>query len=226
MTTASAPSPTSFRHGLAAFDFDGTISRRDTLGGFLIHVAGRRAVATQMARRGVPMARSLLDDELRDRTKESLLGSVLAGREHVQLIEAGRRYAASLHAQFRPEALERVRWHRARGHRLVIVSASLRYYLEPVAETLGFDHVIGVGMELDDSGRLTGNLDGPNVRAGEKAARLRSWISELEATTPGEAGQGRTAEIWAYGNSSGDEALLDLADHPVWMGRRAGRQPS
>jgi len=30
-------------------------------------------------------------------------------------------------------------------------------------------------------------------------------------------------ELWAYGDSAGDEELLALADHPTWVGRRAGR---
>jgi phosphoserine phosphatase len=28
--------------------------------------------------------------------------------------------------------------------------------------------------------------------------------------------------LWAYGDSAGDEALLARADHPTWVGRRAG----
>jgi phosphatidylglycerophosphatase C len=195
---------------VAAFDFDGTITKRDTLAGFLAFVGGRRAVARATARRSLAMAAGLRNDRARDAAKESVLSDVLRGRSEADLADAGERYAASLPTRFRPDTVERIGWHRDEGHELVIVSASLAYYLRPVARGLGFDHVIGVEMAVDDAGRLTGALAGPNVRGDEKATRLQAWWADQPAD-----------ELWAYGNSSGDEALLALAHHPTWIGRRA-----
>ena len=62
-------------------------------------------------------------------------------------------------------------------------------------------------------GRLTGALTHPNVRAEQKAVRLREWMGQ-PATGPLHG-----VELWAYGNSSGDHALLQLADHRYWRGR-------
>ena len=60
------------------------------------------------------------------------------------------------------------------------------------------------------SGRLTGRLEGANCRGPEKAQRLRAWL---------EAAGLADAEVWAYGDSSGDAELLRDADHPVWVRR-------
>jgi phosphatidylglycerophosphatase C len=139
---------------------------------------------------------------------------VLGGADTASLETLGRDYAVGLHHLLRPEMAARVRWHRAEGHRLVIVSASLAVYLRPLADTLGFDHVIAVELESDPSGRLTGELLGPNVRGPEKARRLRAWMPENSVLR------------WAYGDSSGDDELLAIADHPVWVGRRAKRNSS
>lgn len=195
---------------IAAFDFDGTITQRDTLLGFLTFVAGRRAVTAAMLRHAGGLLRGLRDDVERDASKERVLGAVMGGRSLDDVADAGARYAALLPERFRPEVAARVRWHLDEGHEVVLVSASLEYYLRPVAASLGLTDVIGVTMEADASGRLTGRLARPNVRAEEKAVRLREWWGERPAT-----------ELWAYGNSSGDEALLALADHPTWIGRRA-----
>ena len=195
---------------MAAFDFDGTITQRDTLAGFLVFVGGRTAVARATARRSLAMAAGLRDDRARDAAKEAVLGDVLRGRSEAELVAAGERFAALLPARYRPDTVERIGWHRDEGHELVIVSASLTYYLQPVAKGLGFDHVIGVEMATDADRRLTGALAGPNVRGDEKAARLQAWWADRPAD-----------ELWAYGNSSGDEALLALAHHPTWIGRRA-----
>jgi len=100
-----------------------------------------------------------------------------------------------------------VAWHRAHGHELVIVSASLLAYLEPYAHSEGFDHVIAVGMEVDRSGLLTGRMTGPNVRGPEKVVRLEAWLA---GDPPG--------LLWGYGNSNGDAELLALAHVPVWVG--------
>jgi HAD superfamily hydrolase (TIGR01490 family) len=195
---------------VAAFDFDGTITQRDTLAGFLVFVGGRGAVARASARRSLSMAAGLRNDIRRDQAKEAVLGDVLGGRSDDDLRAAGERYAALLPERYRPDIVQRVGWHRHEGHELVIVSASLAYYLGPVASALGIDHVIGVEMAVGPDGLLTGVLAGPNVRGAEKATRLQAWWADRPAD-----------ELWAYGNSSGDEALLSLADHPTWVGRRA-----
>ena len=98
------------------------------------------------------------------------------------------------------------------------MSASLGAYLRPLAARLGIDDALAV--------ELVAGADGiAHRRAGRRA----------QHAGPGEggpaAGVGRPAlrpatprlELWAYGDSSGDEELLALADHPTWVGRRATR---
>jgi phosphatidylglycerophosphatase C len=197
---------------IAAFDFDGTITQRDTLLGYLLSVGGPGRTAASLARHASGMARGLRDDAARDAAKERVVGQVVRGRHSDDLDDAGARYAATLRSRFRPDVLERIEWHRSEGHELVIVSASLVHYLRPVATSLGFDDVIGVELEFDEARVATGRLARANVRGPQKEARLREWWGERPAT-----------ELWAYGNSSGDEDLLAMADHATWIGRRADR---
>jgi phosphatidylglycerophosphatase C len=58
---------------------------------------------------------------------------------------------------------------------------------------------------------LTGRLDGPNVRAGQKALLLK------EVLGPG------PVELWAYGDSAGDREMLAMADHPTLVPHRRRR---
>lgn len=195
--------------GIAAFDFDETITERDTLVPFLTYVAGRRAMAQAFARHAPVGAQGLRSTAMRDAFKERVLGSLLRGRELAEVEAAGVAYARTLPRGFRRASLERIAHHRRSGHDLVIVSASLVYYLRPVALDLGFAHVIAVEMESGPDGRLTGALVGPNVRKAEKATRLTAWLAE------------EPYELWAYGDSSGDVEMLAMAHHPTWVGRRA-----
>ena len=83
---------------VAAFDFDGTITQRDTLAGFLAHVGGSRAVARALAAESVGLAKGLRHDVERDAAKERVLGRVLAGRTEEEVTAAGITYARLLPA--------------------------------------------------------------------------------------------------------------------------------
>jgi len=194
---------------VAAWDFDETITERDTLVPFLTYLAGKRRLATALARHAPIGAQGLRSTAQRDAFKERVLGTVLGGRDRADVEAAGIAYARTLPRGFRRSSLERIAHHRTSGHDLVIVSASLVYYLRPVATDLGFHHVIAVDMEVGADGRLTGALVGPNVRKAEKASRLGAWLGD------------EPYELWAYGDSSGDVELLAMAHHPTWVGRRA-----
>jgi phosphatidylglycerophosphatase C len=204
---------------IAAFDFDGTLTKRDTLFGFLVQACGRRKVARAIAAATPVVVNGRLRPQAdgphyRDSSKELLLARLFEGEDAERIAEEGRRYATTLPERLRPDCQAQVDWHRAQGHELVIVSASLLAYLEPFAADHGFDHVIAVGLEADADGKLTGRLTGPNVRGPEKAVRLRAWLDGRPAD--------EVAALWAYGNSSGDHELLELNTHGGgWYGKPA-----
>jgi len=192
------------RRRVAAFDFDGTITQRDTLGPFLASVVGRRRLRLALARRAPVLAATLVGLADRDDEKERLVGSLLRGYDADAIDAQGAAFAARLTRErpFRPDTMDRMAWHRSEGHEIVVVSASLDVYLVPLAPALGVDHVLCTRLARGQDGHLTGGFEGGNVRGPEKARRLRAWLGD------------EPAEIWAYGDSSGDRELLALADHP------------
>ena len=193
------------RPGVAAFDFDGTLTARDMLVPFLVRLSGRRAVASVLGGTGVDLAR--LGGRNRDAAKTIVLRRVMAGRPADEVEAAGRRYAERLLPRLRPDGLERIAWHHARDHRIVLVSASLGVYLRPLAAELGLDGVEAVELVARD-GILTGEMTGPNCRGPEKVVRLDRWLAGVGLERPG-------VELWAYGDSAGDTELLAAADHPT-----------
>ncbi|MBO0730593.1 MAG: HAD-IB family hydrolase [Acidimicrobiaceae bacterium] len=195
------------RAGVAAFDFDGTLVPGDSLRPFLTQLLGRRRFAAVLGRAGAPMLVGYGRDG-RDGAKKALLVRAVAGLPATAVAAAGEAFGAGLASRVRPEMTSRLDWHRAREHRLVLVSASLADYLEPFGRLVGFDDVIATRLEVATDGRLTGQLAGNNVRAEEKATRLAGLL-----------GSG-PVELWAYGDSAGDRELLAMADHPTFVGRR------
>lgn len=188
---------------VAAFDFDGTITRRDTLGPVLVAHLGR----VRVVRAGLPHLHRLGGAAIgrvdRDLAKDRYLTSLLADHDAGALERAGQAYAERLleRRDFHPAVLERMAWHAEQGHEIVVISASLAVYVEPVARALGADAAYATELAVS-SGRLTGRMAEGNVRAAAKVDRLDRWLGD------------RPAEVWAYGDSAGDDALLARADHP------------
>lgn len=195
---------------VAAFDFDGTITRRDTLVPFLRRAAGGVPTARALLALSVRITLSMAGAGSRDAAKAQLLQRLLAGQPVAALEQVAESFADHLVAHsLRRETLERVESHRAAGHELVVVSASPELYVAPVARRMGFAAALGTRLEIGADGRLTGRLAGANCRGPEKVRRLKEWLGE-EACT-----------VVAYGDSRGDRELLAFAgEGAVWMARR------
>jgi phosphatidylglycerophosphatase C len=199
---------------VAAFDFDGTLSSRDNFVPFLHRVAGTTATARAFATGAVRVARGGRSHWSRNAMKAEVLDQLMGGRDAADVDDTAHAFAHDVVTRhLRAEAVERADWHRTQGHRLVIVSASLANYLRPIATHLRFDAVLATELEVGVDGRLTGRMDGENVRGPEKARRLDEWIAlELPGAAP---------FVWAYGDSSGDKELWARADRAVRLGRHA-----
>jgi phosphatidylglycerophosphatase C len=143
----------------------------------------------------------------RDASKAALVQRFLRGYPADRLAELGQIYGEQLARKIRPAMAQRVAWHREQGHLQVIVSASFGVYLDATGRALGFDAVLATQLEVAGDGRLTGRLQGANVRGPEKKARLEAWMAQRLGDRP--------SRLWAYGDSAGDRELLAMADHPV-----------
>jgi phosphatidylglycerophosphatase C len=200
---------------IAAFDFDGTITDRDTLMPFVRLVAGRRRFLEAIAASGLgALARGRMETA-RDLAKGDFLRRALGGLSHDALIAEGERYSRQvLEQRVRPPMRRLIEWHIGNGHEVLIVSAGLDSYLSHVSGALGASTAICSTLAVDEEGVVTGELIGGNCRGAEKVARIRSHLD------------GRNAEVWAYGNSSGDEAMLAFADHGYRVDRNGRLRPA
>ncbi|MDR3352119.1 MAG: HAD-IB family hydrolase [Zoogloeaceae bacterium] len=187
---------------IAAFDFDGTITTRDSFVPFLFRAFGRARTCRALLRL-LPMALGVLAGSAnRDAFKARLVRVLFAGASRQRLEELGIRHAEEILGWVRPAARERIEWHRTQGHRLIMVSASLELYLKPVAKRLGFHDLLCTTL-VAQGDVLTGAIDGKNCRGAEKTARLAALLGDLAPL-----------ELYAYGDSSGDRELLTIAQHP------------
>jgi len=196
---ASGPPPV-----VAAFDVDGTLTTGDCVTPFLRRAAGTR-LWTTLLRDPLALAAAAARRD-RDRLKE-LACSALRGIESTEIEHLGEAFAREVGAgRLRDDTVARLRRHRELGHTVILASASLDPYLVPLGRSLGVDAVVCTVLERGRDGRLTGRLVGANCRGAEKARRVRGWLREHDLAD---------AELWAYGDSLGDDDLLALADRPL-----------
>lgn len=194
---------------VAAFDFDGTLTDRDTVVPFLRRLAGIDGLGLGLASALHRVAPAAVRRD-RDALRAVATDRVFRRRTIDEVVASAREYGATLVAErLRADTTARLRWHRDLGHRVVIVSASYEQYVHEVGTALGVDEVLATRLEVVD-GRCTGRLDGRNCRGPEKVRRLHTWFAE-QRLDPSEV------TLWAYGDSSGDRELLAEADHPHWV---------
>jgi phosphatidylglycerophosphatase C len=184
---------------LAIFDFDGTITTKGTYPGFMrfaVRPARQLLGAIVLSPLIVGYKCRLVSDH-RIRTALSRVGFWREDPERVRLL--GTRYAEDvLSGMIRPAALERIAWHKSRGDRVLVVSASLDVYLEPWCRSAGTD-VICTRLETKD-GRLTGRYVHGDCCGSEKAKRIRDRYS-----------LGEYATVYAYGDTEEDREMLEIA---------------
>jgi phosphatidylglycerophosphatase C len=192
---------------VAAFDFDGTLTRHDTLVPFLMRVRGRLPVLRALAAAAPVLAR-----EGRHAGKEALLKATIRGWWLDELQPLADDYAHHVvQTQLRDDRVARLQWHLQQNHRVVIVSASPELYVARVAALLGCTATLATKLEVDARGRLTGRIFEQNVRGPVKAELLRAWLG---ANTD----NGDTPVILhAYGDSDGDTEMLAIAVHATHL---------
>ena len=184
---------------LALFDFDGTLTTRDSFILFMLHLGGVRGTLRWLRS---SFGKDALRSSWRRDVEPLKLGwmkDVLAGRSRAEYEASGRRFCAErLPALLRRDAIARLDWHRAQGHEVWIVSASLDAWLRPWCDARGIGLMC---TELEsEEGILTGRLSGPHCDGENKARLVRE---RLDLT--------RFDRVFAYGNGSGDRAMLALA---------------
>jgi HAD superfamily hydrolase (TIGR01490 family) len=184
---------------IAFFDFDGTITTRDTLFEIIRYQKGSGALYAGLLLLLPALVLFKLKLVSSHRMKEIFLRHFFKGAD----VSAFREKCAAfcrdrLPALIRPGALEAIRNHQAQGHQVVVVTASAQDWVAPWCAAMNVT-CIATRLEVKNE-RLTGNILGLNCNGDEKVCRIRNEF-KLE----------QFEDIFAYGDSSGDKPMLAIA---------------
>ena len=185
---------------LALFDFDGTLTHRDSLWSFLRFVRPGKFYILLLPE--LPnLLFALFGVIKRGEAKRRLIARFLKNMPVSVYEETCARFVKEkLPGMLRKEAMQRLNWHKVNGHEICLVSASLDGYLKPWSLAY-FSNCLCTKLSAE-RGHLSGKFALPNCNGPEKARRIKALYNLEEFK-----------EIHAYGNSGGDKEMLQLATH-------------
>lgn len=195
---------------LAIYDLDRTITRRATYTPFLVHCALRRQqwrllflplVALSMLAYGL----KLIDrGRLKEINHQLLIGRERHPSELKPLVDS---FAERMvETNIRPGARDAIARDKAEGRRVIMATASYRFYAREIAERLGFDDCIGTNSILGLDERVHAKIDGENCYGPAKLRMIVEWLER--------SGLDRL-HVRFYSDHASDKPVFEWADEPV-----------
>jgi HAD superfamily hydrolase (TIGR01490 family) len=197
---------------LAIYDMDRTVTRRPTYTSFLLHCALRRApwrlvflpivAGTMLAY----VAKLITRARLKEINHALLIGRQIHAAELKPLVDSFAEHQVA--SNIRPGARAAITRDKAEGRRVVMATASYRFYAAAIAERLGFDDVIGTGSVIGLDERLHARIEGENCYGEAKMRMVADWVDKSGL-------KGRHGHVRFYSDHVTDAPVLEWSDEPV-----------
>lgn len=189
---------------LALFDFDGTLTMRDSLTHFIQYAVGKPAFYYGLVMLSPILAAYLMGAIPNHVAKQRLLSWFFKGWQVDRFKSLANAYSQyEIAPILRPAAIEKLHWHQRQGDRVVVISASIEDWLCFWCEFHQIE-LVSTQLEFVD-GKLTGKFATPNCHGKEKVNRIKSLV-DLSTFD----------KVFAYGDSRGDREMLEIADEAFY----------
>lgn len=205
---------------LYIFDFDGTLTNKDSLIEFLRFSKGDAYTFCLFLIYSPYLILMKLGLYSNQKAKQKIFSFCFKGMLIRDFDTICKNFAESRADLLRMEGLREIERIMEQHAKTMVVSASIRNWTSPLLGTCFniTDHldskgimVIGTEIEVID-GRVTGKFSTPNCYGPEKVNRIKSIIPNRN-----------DYHIVAYGDSNGDKELLEYADESHYKPFRNGR---
>lgn len=185
---------------IVAFDFDDTLTTKDTLFQFVCYSMGRVATWWGILLYSPLMLAAFLGLYDRGKAKERFLAHFFHGMPYKEFKRMGHDFADVVETFVNTSMLQCLQQHQQQGDTVYVISASIEDWVRPWCERHHVEHVLATQIEVAD-GLLTGHFSSPNCSGNEKVKRFLAVEPQRE-----------TYHLTAYGDSNGDSQLLAFAD--------------
>lgn len=180
-----------------AFDFDGTLTTKDTLIEFIRYAKGSMALGLGFMRYAHLLVLMKLGLYPNYKAKQKVFAHFFKDTTLDDFNALCKAFAASSSHLLRPNAIEAINQAIKEGSEVLIVSASIDNWVQPFFPQV---KVVGTQIEVIDS-KLTGRFLSKNCYGQEKVNRILSLYPNRQEY-----------HLTAYGDSRGDKEMLAFAD--------------
>ena len=186
------------KKSLALFDFDGTITRKDTFLEIIKFAKGNSKFYSGL----IFLSPVLIFYKLKFipnwRAKEIFFAYFFKNDSIAEFQKVCRDFAIEkVPDLIRPSALRKIQEHQASFDRIIIITASAAEWIKPWSDPLGIE-LIATRWE-EKNGRITGKIQGRNCYGPVKKELILELINPADYKT-----------ISVYGDTSGDKEMLTL----------------
>ncbi|MBO9562928.1 MAG: HAD family hydrolase [Niastella sp.] len=190
---------------IAFFDFDGTITTKDTLLEIFKYRHGKAKFYFVFLLNSpflVAYKAGIISNQL---AKERTLQFFFGGMKEADFNTFCEQFAAeAIPSLIREKALKEIDKLKQAGVEVVIVSASPENWLRPWCATLNLP-LLATRLEVNKE-KITGKIKGNNCHGEEKVRRIREAYDLSQYNS-----------IYCYGDTSGDKPMLALATHSFYQ---------
>lgn len=190
---------------IAVFDFDGTLTTKDTLLEFIKFACGRKKFFIGFLIHSPLLVLMKLGLYPNWKAKESLFSWFFKGIEHDEFVRLGNEFAKEIQQFVNLETTNILSKHIQKGHDVYVITASIDEWVRPYCKQLNVKDVLGTKIEIVN-GVLNGRFVSRNCYGKEKVNRLL----EVEPNRS-------SYYLYAYGDSRGDKEIIDFADNSFYV---------
>lgn len=182
------------------YDFDGTLTRRDSFLDFIRYTCGSRSLYCGLLLFSPLLILMKLQLYANGRAKERLFTHFFQGMSIRVFDDLCAKYGLSRADLLLDAARKAVNEVASNGYRIFIVSASVDRWVLPFFRDVPNVTVIGTQIEVEN-GLITGRFSTPNCYGAEKVRRIQALLPYREQY-----------KLIAHGDSRGDKEMLNYAD--------------
>lgn len=188
---------------ISVFDFDGTLTTKDTLLEFIKFACGRRAFYIGFFLHSPLLVLMKLGLYPNWKAKERVYSWFFKGMKYETFAEMGRNFSSCISSFANSKTTVILQKHTHQQDDVYVITASVEEWVRPYCMQLGVKEVLGTKVEIQN-GVLTGRFASRNCNGKEKVVRLL----EVEPNR-------KSYFLVAYGDSRGDKELLDFSDKGI-----------
>jgi len=189
---------------IAFFDFDGTITTKDSLAEFIKYAVGTKSYYLGLLKLSPMLIAFKLKIMANDKAKSKFLKHYFSSYSKEEFNQKAKDYSLNhLDKIVKKEALEKIAYHKTNGHQVIIVSASMQCWVGPWAKREDIE-LISTKLRFDND-KFSGEFDGENCYGKEKEIQIRDKFNLDDYEM-----------IYAYGDSQGDREMLALANESYY----------